>query len=256
MPRPLLALPKQDSINLPSSSCRLFKSPKAQTSWGWDEALSSYYDSSSPDGVISSGGAAKNIVSERNRRRKLNDRLFSLRAVVPNISKMDKASIIKDAIDYIQELHKQERKIQADIAELEAGRQKKQQLPTSAAAVMDRRDSACLSRLKKTRIDQRYKSETRGTRGAAIELRVSPVGDRTSVISITCSKKTDTMVKLCEIFESLKLRIITANITSVSGRLVKTIFVEADEVERGQLKERIEAALADAGAPKCCVLNF
>ncbi|CAL5435961.1 unnamed protein product [Camellia sinensis] len=30
-------------------------------------------------------------------------------------SKMDKASIIKDAIDYIQELHEQERRIQADL---------------------------------------------------------------------------------------------------------------------------------------------
>lgn len=35
---------------------------------------------------------------------------------------MDKASIIKDAIDYIQELHEQERRIQADIMELEGGR--------------------------------------------------------------------------------------------------------------------------------------
>lgn len=33
--------------------------------------------------------------------------------------KMDKASIIKDAIEYIQELHEQERKIRAEILELE-----------------------------------------------------------------------------------------------------------------------------------------
>lgn len=58
------------------------------------------------------------------------------------------------------------------------------------------------------------------------QLRVSEVGEKTSVISITCSKKTDTMVKLCEVFESLKLKIITANITAFSGRLLKTVFVE------------------------------
>lgn len=34
---------------------------------------------------------------------------------------MDKASIIKDAIDYIQELHEQERRIKTEIAELESG---------------------------------------------------------------------------------------------------------------------------------------
>lgn len=57
------------------------------TSWGFDEALSGYYDSSSPDGAASSA-ASKNIVSERNRRKKLNERLFALRSVVPNISKV------------------------------------------------------------------------------------------------------------------------------------------------------------------------
>ena len=38
---------------------------------------------------------------------------------------MDKASIIKDAIDYIQELHDQETRIQAEIMELESGKLKK-----------------------------------------------------------------------------------------------------------------------------------
>ena len=35
---------------------------------------------------------------------------------------MDKASIIKDAIEYIQHLHEQEQSIQAEIMELESGK--------------------------------------------------------------------------------------------------------------------------------------
>lgn len=59
-----------------------------------------------------------------------------------------------------------------------------------------------------------------------MQLRVSNMGEKTIVVSLTCSKGPDTMVKLCDIFESLNLRIITANITAFSGRLLKTVFVE------------------------------
>ncbi|CAA2934891.1 transcription factor bHLH35-like [Olea europaea subsp. europaea] len=78
------------------------------------------HDSSSQDGTQSSLMANRNIVSERNRRKKLNERLYALRSIVPNITKMHKESIVEDAIDYIQKLQEEERKIQAEISDLES----------------------------------------------------------------------------------------------------------------------------------------
>ncbi|KAF8092912.1 hypothetical protein N665_0396s0002 [Sinapis alba] len=54
------------------------------------------------------------VEAERQRREKLNQRFYALRAVVPNISKMDKASLLEDAISYIKELQEKVKTIEAE----------------------------------------------------------------------------------------------------------------------------------------------
>ncbi|KAI3885432.1 hypothetical protein MKX03_036324 [Papaver bracteatum] len=204
-------------------------------SWGFDEVpISSNCDSTSVDRAVSSPPVStKNIVSERNRRKKLNDRLHALRTVVPKISKLDKASIIKDATEYIQELHEQERALQTEITELEFGKLKKSKRMN-------------LSKTEKKIIDHTHEdsSGSQSSSFDSLELRISSVSEKTMAIALTCDKKSDTMVRLCEVLGSLKLKIITAHIFAVSGRLWKTVYVEVDEEEKDELKMKIEAALA------------
>ncbi|KAL4204770.1 hypothetical protein AMTRI_Chr01g133750 [Amborella trichopoda] len=54
------------------------------------------------------------VEAERQRREKLNQRFYALRAVVPNISKMDKASLLGDAIAYINELQNKLKDIETE----------------------------------------------------------------------------------------------------------------------------------------------
>ncbi|KAF9679834.1 hypothetical protein SADUNF_Sadunf06G0056200 [Salix dunnii] len=207
--------------------------------WAMDEALTQSYEySSSPEGAASTI-ASKTIVSERNRRKKLNDKLLELRGAVPKISKLDKASTIKDAIDYIQDLQEQERRLQAEIMELESKSMKKdprfdfdQELPI-------------LLRSKKSRCDQIYDHRVPIVYPIKVhELRVNSMGEKTLLVSLTCSKAGDAMIKICEIFESMKLKIIAANVAIVSGMVKKTVLIEADMGEKDNLKIKIERAIS------------
>ncbi|KAL9685307.1 hypothetical protein QQ045_022755 [Rhodiola kirilowii] len=54
------------------------------------------------------------VEAERQRREKLNQRFYALRAVVPNISKMDKASLLGDAISYITEMQSKIRILESE----------------------------------------------------------------------------------------------------------------------------------------------
>lgn len=54
------------------------------------------------------------VEAERQRREKLNQHFYALRAVVPNVSKADKASLLKEAVAYITELQMRLKEIESD----------------------------------------------------------------------------------------------------------------------------------------------
>ncbi|KAF2302506.1 hypothetical protein GH714_036612 [Hevea brasiliensis] len=68
------------------------------------------------------------VEAERQRREKLNQRFYALRAVVPNISKMDKASLLGDAITYITDLQMKIRVLETE-KEVTNNRRKQPSLP-------------------------------------------------------------------------------------------------------------------------------
>ncbi|CAN1165657.1 Transcription factor bHLH35 [Linum perenne] len=187
---------------------------------------------------------------------------------------MDKASIIKDAINYIKELHEQERRIKAEIVELEsAAAINKPNFNNQSGAGGDEEEeeefpAALLNKSKK-----KIRSTLQISSSPAIDLlevylhislifivfnsilesglmiiygqlRVAYIGEKTVVVSMMCSKRADAIVKLCELFESLKLKIITSNISTVSDQLMKTVFVEAEEDEIQNLRKQIQEGIA------------
>ncbi|KAI3942286.1 hypothetical protein MKW92_047878 [Papaver armeniacum] len=75
--------------------------------------------SSSSSKRTSSVDNSRILGTERKRRVQMKHNLYTLRALVPNITKMDKASIIGDAVSYVQDLQKNAKRLKTEIAELE-----------------------------------------------------------------------------------------------------------------------------------------
>nr|XP_043611894.1 transcription factor FER-LIKE IRON DEFICIENCY-INDUCED TRANSCRIPTION FACTOR-like [Erigeron canadensis] len=65
------------------------------------------------------GDRTRTLISERKRRSGMKEKLYALRSLVPNITKMDKASIVGDAARYIQDLQAQARNLRVEIATIE-----------------------------------------------------------------------------------------------------------------------------------------
>ncbi|CAN6242250.1 unnamed protein product [Urochloa humidicola] len=184
--------------------------------------------------------ATKNTAMERDRRRRLNDKLYALRSVVPNISKMDKASVVRDAIAYIQHLQEEERQVLAEVAALESS-------SSSAAAAGWR-----------TAKRARMAAGVPGSSVAAasppvkiLEVQVSEAGEKMAVVSVRCSRSRDAVAGVCRALEPLRLAVVTATIAAVGDAVVHTMFVEIEDVSGAQLKEKIQAALAHVDVTRC-----
>ncbi|KAG8092821.1 hypothetical protein GUJ93_ZPchr0012g19292 [Zizania palustris] len=70
--------------------------------------------SGSGPAAASSGYVQDHIIAERRRREKINQRFIELSTVIPGLKKMDKATILGDALKYVRELHEKVKTLEDD----------------------------------------------------------------------------------------------------------------------------------------------
>eukprot|EP00249_Psilotum_nudum_P015375 c25292_g2_i2 orf=232-1449(+) len=192
-----------------------------------DTDLRKYFDSSdnsdSMEGIYETaksssrkGPMSKNLVSERKRRKKLNERLYSLRAIVPKISKMDKASIVGDAINYVRDLQKQVEDMQMDIKSLQANKDRAKGISKEPILTASGQN---VSGSQETPVHN------------ILELEVSQMTEQTYHLRIHCKNRPGILVQLAQSFEALDFDIVNANLTSISDHILNTIVVKVKGAE-------------------------
>ncbi|CAN8274728.1 unnamed protein product [Cochlearia groenlandica] len=153
------------------------------------------------------------VEAERQRREKINQKFYSLRAVVPNVSKMDKASLLGDAISYINELKSKLQRAESDKEEL----QKK-------VDVMSKKSLANGGNVKSPGNDRKPLSKDSGV-SIEMEIDVKIIG-WDAVIRIQCSKRNHPGAKFMETLKELDLEVNHASLSVMNEFMIQQATVK------------------------------
>ncbi|KAH7439372.1 hypothetical protein KP509_04G058100 [Ceratopteris richardii] len=146
------------------------------------------------------------VEAERMRREKLNQRFCALRSVVPNISKMDKASLLGDAIAYIQELQGKLKDMQQEREELMA-----------RSTVADGGEVSAVSHTKE--------GANSSSDGGMQHMNVY-VKDGEATIQMTCPKESHPLSRIIEGLHELKIQLPPVHVSVVNEHLHHTLLID------------------------------
>ncbi|KAL6012764.1 hypothetical protein ACLOJK_003253 [Asimina triloba] len=155
------------------------------------------------------------IIAERKRREKLSQRFIALSAIVPGLKKMDKASVLGDAIKYVKQLQDRVKALEEQ-------------------AVKKTVESVVFVKKSQLSVDDDLSSSDDSFDGRAgdplpeIEARVC---ERNVLIRIHCEKRKGTLVKALAEIEKLHLTVINSNVMPFGNSAVDiTLSAQMEDV--------------------------
>ncbi|KAI5315105.1 PREDICTED: mRNAion factor [Prunus dulcis] len=217
------------------------------------------------------GPQSKNLFAERKRRKKLNERLYCLRSLVPNISKMDKAAILGDAIDFVKDLLRQVKELQDELEQHSNDEGPNEKTSANICGNHDNFQPEILNQHGTSITNkpengdkppngfhvgtagdigniskQKQDSDSTNDRGQQMEpeVGVTQLHGNEFFVTVFCEHKPGGFVRLMEALDTLGLEVTNANVTSFRS-LVSNVFkvekkdsevVQADDVRDSLLE--------------------
>ncbi|KAK3188195.1 hypothetical protein Dsin_027756 [Dipteronia sinensis] len=168
---------------------------------------------------------SKNLHAERRRRQKLSDRLLTLRSLVPMITNMNKATIIEDAITYVEVLQRDVKILSDQLLEMESSSEEKEK----PIKIDDQIDNADDQEMKKNGIEE--------------DVEVTKINGKKLWMKIVFEKKRGRFTKLLEAMTYLGFEMTDTNVTTYKGVILVSASVERTYEDTLEVQETRELIL-------------
>ncbi|KDP22548.1 hypothetical protein JCGZ_26379 [Jatropha curcas] len=149
------------------------------------------------------------VEAERQRRERLNHRFYSLRSVVPTVSKMDKASLLADAVTYIKEL-------KAKVDELETKQQ---------AIIMSKNNNNHNKLNNGNDIFRSFSSH----RAKVIEVDVKILGSSEAMIRVLSPNVNHPAARLMDALREAECQVHHGSVSSIKDMLLQDVMVRVPD---------------------------
>ncbi|XP_022679989.1 transcription factor TT8 [Setaria italica] len=188
--------------------------------------------------------SASHVLKERQRREKLNERFIILRSLVPFVTKMDRASILGDTIEYVKQLR---RRIQ-DLESLRASKEKRAQSTSSATM------AEAWSKVRAVEASSSCSTSGAGRPAsvASTEVQVSII-ESDALVELRCPRRDGLLLRVMQaLHRELGLEVTSVQASSAGDVLLVELRAKVKEVHGGrstinEVKRTIHLIISSSG---------